>query len=225
MFRQIVITLFISCLALAVLPGCISGVGTSRWAMDDPTSAEKYDDPYPSNDAAKLKRMLKQSADARHAAGRGGLYTGLAANDDPFSLGAEPGYYKYHTSMIEGRAGLKGLVGTSAESAFPGGDFGVRLQPPSRLAPFVGAGIFAGANSQQVDATADRIGNDGDTRVDEFGETNKDYAALVSFYPETGFHCWINGSTRLTSSVQYHVTPQGPHDDFRLFGVTLSFLP
>ena len=75
-------------------------------------------------DGARPARMIKQSVDARSVKNQGGYYFGAAAADDPFALGAEVGAFHYFDSIIEGRAGLKGLLGTAQEDWFVGGSAG-----------------------------------------------------------------------------------------------------
>lgn len=192
--------------------------------MDDEVYAQKYDKPYTDDRDEKIARMMKQSIDARHVEDQGGWYFGGSASDEPFALGAEVGAFSYFGSMMEGRAGLKGLVGTAAENWFVGGDFGLRLQTPTRVAPFVGVGTFLGGNLRQEPATHDHIDNDDDQSVDERGETKSRYDFLASAYPELGMHFWLNGRTRLTAGAQYHLTTQGRDDDFWFFGFSVSVL-
>ena len=218
-------TILLSCVmpVITASSGC-AGIGTSKWAMDDPNYAEKYDKPYSGNDAEKATRMFKQSVDVRYVKNQGGYYFGAATADDPFALGAEVGAFHYFGSMVEGRAGLKGLLGTAEKDWFVGGDFGFRMQTPTRLAPFVGVGTFLGGNQKQVNAENDHLDNDDDTSVDERGETSSEYDFLASVYPEVGMHFWLNSSTRLTAGAQYHMTPQGRADDFWFFGFSVAVL-
>ncbi len=205
------------------LTGC-AGIGTSRWAMDDEVYADRYDKPYSTNDGKKIARMMKQAVDARHVADKGGYYLGASAADDPFALGSEIGAFQYFGSMVEGRAGLKGLLGTAEKDWFLGGDFGLRLQAPTRLAPFVGVGTFIGGNQRQELAINDHIDNDGDLSVDERGERKSVNDFMASIYPELGMHFWVNSQARLTAGAQYHLTTQGRSDDFWFFGLSLSVL-
>jgi len=192
--------------------------------MDDEVYADKYAKRYPSNDAEKVGRMIKQASDARYVADRGGYYVGGAGADEPTAGGLEVGRFQYLGPAIESRVGLKGLVGTGAEDWFAGIDLGVRTQSPSRLAPFAGVGTYVGANSRQVSARDDGIDNDDDGSIDERGETKSDPNFLASVYPELGAHFWLNSSTRLTASAQYHLTTEGRDSDFWFIGFSLSFL-
>jgi hypothetical protein len=210
-------------LCLPLLTGC-AGFGTSRWASDDKVYAEKYDKPYPGNDGNKVARMIKQASDARYVADRGGMYFGGGGADEPTAGGLEIGAFNYIGHSAEGRIGLKGLVGTGADDWFAGIDLGLRTQSPSRLAPFAGVGTFLGGNNHRVLAVDDHRDNDDDGSVDERGEMKDDPHFLASFYPELGVHFWMNSSTRLTASAQYHITTEGRDSDFWFIGFTLSFL-
>lgn len=210
-------------LCISVLTGC-AGLGTSRWAMDDAVYSEKYDKPYPSNDGEKVARLMKQASDARYVADRGGWYIGGAGADEPTAGGVEIGAFNYIGHSAEGRIGLKGLVGTGADDWFAGVDLGLRTQSPSRFAPFAGVGTFLGGNNRQVLAVDDHRDNDDDGSVDERGEMKDDPRFLASFYPELGAHFWLNSSTRLTASAQYHITTEGRDSDFWFIGFSLSFL-
>ena len=221
--RQQTLPLVSAAIAILMMSGC-AGMGTSRWAMDDPVYSEKYSHPYPGNDAEKVARMVKQSVDARYVSGRGGAYGGMAISPDPVTAGADIGAFYYFNSAVEGRVGLKGLLGTGAEDWFLGGDAGLRFQAPSRFAPFVGVGTFLGANRKEELAINDHIDNDGDGSVDERGEHDGVYSHFSSVYPEVGAHLWLTSNTRLTTSAQYHVTTEGRDADFWFFGVSLAFL-
>lgn len=212
----------VCCLSCSVF-GC-AGIGTSRWAMDDEVYSDKYSKSYSGNDLDKATRIIKQASDARHVADRSGISFGASWAEDPLSAGAEIGWFEYVNASVEQRAALKGLVGTGAEDWFAGLDLGLRTQLPSRLAPFAGVGTYLGANSRSELATGDGRDNDGDGSIDEFGERDNEYSFLGSVYPELGIHFWLNGSTRLTASAQYHLTTEGRDADFWFIGFTLARL-
>lgn len=203
--------------------GC-AGIGTSKWANDDPVYAEKYAKRYPSNDADKAARLVKQAIDARYVEGRSGGYIGFSGADEPTAAGLELGAFAYPDPALEVRGGLKGLLGTGADDWFAGIDLGARVQSPSRLAPFAGVGTFIGGNSRQVGARNDRIDNDNDGAIDERGETRADREFMASVYPELGVHYWLNSKLRMTGSAQYHVTTDGRDSDFWFVGVSFSWL-
>lgn len=211
---------FFSALLLASsLAGC-----SSKWAIDDPVYAEKYDTPYRGNDADKVARMIKQSLDARYVADRGGSYAGAGGSSSPPAAGIELGRFAYVDSSIEGRIGLKGLVGTGANGWFGGLDTGIRVQAPSRLAPFVGAGAYLGGTKEEVLAENDRIDNDNDGSIDELEEMDDNYRFLASIYPEAGVHWWMTENVRLTGSAQYHLNTDGRDTDFWFVGFHISVL-
>lgn len=192
--------------------------------MDDEVYAEKYEKAYPSNDAEKVARMIKQSVDARHVADRGGYYIGGSGADEPTVGGLEIGRFQYLGPAVESRIGLKGLVGTGADDWFAGLDMGLRTQSPSRFAPFAGIGTFLGGNTNKTLANTDGRDNDDDGSIDEFNELKNDPALMASVYPELGVHWWVTSDLRLTSSAQYHFTTDGRDSDFWFIGFSLSFL-
>lgn len=218
-----ILRLFLFCFAASTMVGC-AGIGTSRWASDDPVYAEKYAGGYSSNDAEKAMQLVKQSIDARHVKGRSGKYVGFSAADDPPSAGAEFGVFTYPDPSLELRGGLKGLMGTGAQDWFVGLDLGARVQSPSRLAPFAGVGTFIGGNAREFDARGDGQDNDGDGSIDELGETDTRSEFFASVYPELGVHFWVNSRLRMTGSAQYHITTEGRDSDFIFFGVSFSWL-
>ncbi len=201
----------------------IAGCGTSRWAMNDPDYAAKYGRPYEQGE--KLPRMAKQSIDARHVGGKGGGYVAAGAADDPVSVGGEIGGFYYPVSTIEGRVALAGLLGTGARDAFVGLNSGLRVHPPTRIAPFGGVGLYGGYSEYEFSVMHDGVDNDGDFQVDEWGETETDYGFLGAVYPEIGVHYWVDGRTRLTGSAAYYVTTEGRNHDFWYFGLGVATLP
>ena len=208
-------------LMLISLPGCSSWPLSSKWAMNDPDYAEKYSQPYGED---KTQRMIKQLVDARHLKDKGGWTLGAGAGGSPATAGGKIGGFYHPTYWSEFNYSLTGLAGTGAHDWFLGPEVGVRLQTPSRVAPFVGVGGFLGLNRFYEDADNDGIDNDDDGAVDEFGEETDEYKAIVAVYPEVGLHAWLTGSTRLTASGRYYVTEEGRDDDFWYFGLSLSWL-
>lgn len=207
----------------AVLCGCASDkLFTSKWAMDDAEYAEKYSVPY--QEGEKIPRMAKQMVDARHVEGKTGIYVGGAVQDDPIALGGELGLFAYPTPWLEGRAAAAGLLGAGTDQAFLGLNTGLRVQPPTRIAPFAGLGTFIGSSQYEVVADGDGLDNDDDYFVDERGETETEHGFLASVYPEVGVHAWLSGRWRVTGSAAYHVTTLGRDHDFWLFGLYLSLL-
>ena len=200
----------------------VCGCGTSRWALDDPDYAARYAGPY---EGDKLPRMAKQVVDARHVAGKAGAYVGGAVQQDPLTAGGEIGVFAYDAPWLSRRVGLALLASEAADDLFTGVNAGLRVQPPARLAPFAGLGVFAGFSRETVDADFDGLDNDGDGFIDEPGEVDRRTdGALASIYPEVGAHFWLTARTRLTASAAYHVTTLGRDHDFWLYGVGLAIL-
>ncbi len=208
-------------LLLLATVGCQEKLLSSKWAMDDPDYATKYSEPYGSN---KNERMLKQMVDARHVEGKGGWYgTGLGSAD-PRSAGLEVGLFNFPTASIETRVGLQGLVGTREDDWYLGATPGIRLQAPTRLAPFVGVASFIGGNWESLPANNDRIDNDDDGSIDEYDEEELDVYFRGAIGPEVGVHYWLNGSSRLTVSGQHLFSTEGRSSDMWMFGVSFSVL-
>ena len=100
----------------------------------------------------------------------------------------------------------------------------MRIQTPTRVAPFAGIGSFLGINRFYEKAENDRVDNDDDGVVDESGEKEENYKAFSAVYPEVGIHAWLTESTRLTASARYYVTEEGRADDFWFVGFSVSKL-
>lgn len=202
-------------------PGCVlmfaallsGGTGcqlTSRWAMDYPEYADKYDAPYPDDDVGKWQRMAKQMVDARHVAEESGWYTNLAGgvHDGDAAFLGEIGLLTFPTSWLEARAGLLGGVASPPGILFGGIGGGLRVQTPTRAAPFVGAGLFVGGNDS---------GDEDSLFADE-----EESQAFGAIYPEVGMHFWLNGCTRLSVSASHWFSSEGREHDLWVFGVSLS---
>jgi hypothetical protein len=196
-------------LLLGSVLGGLCGCGTSKWAMDHPAYAAKYDQPYPDDRADKSERIAKQLVDARHVAGNSGYYAGAAFADDPASGGVELGAFTYPTSWLSGRAGLSFLAGTGAKDFFTGMNVGLRTELPSRLSPFVGAGVYGGYS----ETTVEKDCGCRDSKID---------GGLAALYPEVGWHFWLTGKTRLTTSAAYYFNTEGRNADFWLLGFSIG---
>jgi len=203
------------------LYGCSNWPLSSRWAMDDPDYADKYSQPYGED---KAFRMLKQLVDARHVDGKTGWTLGAGAGGSPATAGASFGGFCFPTHWSEFNYSLTGLAGTGAADWFIGPEVGVRIQTPTRVAPFAGVGGFLGINRFYENAENDGIDNDDNGFVDEPGEDEDGYKAFAAVYPEVGIHAWLNGTTRLTLSSRYYVTEEGRADDFWYTGISLSWV-
>lgn len=210
--------------ASSELPLIPSGFLKSRWAMSDPQYAQKY-----AKGASKtnLPKKIKQAADARFVDNFAGWYfsTGLSSiGDTPAPLGSiEVGYTGYQTSYLTNRVGF--IAAINNEDFYVGGETGIRLQTPTRLAPFVGVGLFAGASSTRSPAEHDNVDNDDDGAIDEDGETEFDFdGALAAVYPEAGLHFWWSPRVRLSGFGRYLVTTEGRRADSTYFGMTIAIL-
>lgn len=216
--------LLLCCLLSCLCAGCSlpSGIFRSRWAMDDPEYADKYCD---GADKTDLLGKLKQASDARFMDQATGNYLGggyTIRGDDDEGLGAlDLGTEAYVMSAVTTRASLTLMA--NGEDLFTGADGGFRLQTPSRLAPFVGLGMFAGAARETVPARDDFIDNDDDGAIDELGEEDERFTgALAAVYPELGAHFWWNANTRLTAYGRYMVTTDGRESDDWLCGIGIA---
>lgn len=208
----------------ATLPLIPSGFLKSRWAMSDPLYAKKY-----AKGASKinLPKKIKQASDARFVDDFAGWYlsAGLTSiGDTPSPLGSiELGYTGYQTSYLTNRVGF--IAAVNDEDFYVGGETGIRIQTPTRLAPFVGLGLFAGASSTRSPAEHDNVDNDDDGAVDEDGETEFDFdGALAAVYPEVGVHFWWTPRLRLSGFGRYMITTEGRRADSNYFGATIAIL-
>lgn len=202
---------------LPILILLLSGCAGSRWAKDDPDYAAKY--PHHTDDVG---RTIKQAVDARHLTQKGGAYGGLSARDEPTATGAEFGLFRYPNPYLEGRVGVAGLFYESDNIPMSGGGLAAaRLQTPTRLAPFVGIGGYAGM-TPEMGANHDNIDNDGDFYIDEGDETEQDF--VFAMIPETGCHFWLTPGWRLTGSASYYMPSSGREDDFWMFGISVACL-
>ena len=201
--------------ALMFSSGC--SMLKSRYAMDDPVYAEKYTEGAEKGDWAG---KFKQAFDARHTEDLSGMYFsgGAQVRDEGSVLGgAELGVEGYLQNWVSAR-GAVAIFGADGEG-YGGLDLGVRLQPPSRVAPFIGVGMFNGGSKGVVDADDDGFDNDDDGRIDERGEQRDRLDGwLTAVYPEVGLHAWLNGRLRMSMFGRYFVTNHGRDDDHWLVG-------
>ena len=208
-----------------LMSGCAlpSGVLRSRWAMEDLEYAHKYSDGAEQGD---VLGKLKQASDARFLDGAHGLFvsTGYAkrkeVEDGLFAI--DVGAENYFTSYMTGRVSLMAMV--NDDDWFTGLDGGLRLQSPSRLAPFAGVGFFGGGAQETVIADDDGKDNDDDGVIDERKEkANRFSGGLAAFYPEVGAHYWWTPQLRLSGYGRYLMTSEGrDHDDWLVgFGLAV----
>lgn len=192
-----------------------AGCTGSRWAKEDNDYARKY--PRHTNNVGKT---IKQAVDARHVTDKSGGYVSFAGRDEPVSGGLEVGMFHYSSPWFEQQVGLQALLHEGGHQLTGGLNGKLRLQVPSRLAPFVGIGGFIGWSGMES-AENDLIDNDGDGSIDELGEY--DHELTLAIFPEAGVHFWLNHRTRLTASANYYMTSSERDDGFVLYSVGLSF--
>ena len=208
-------------LLLVAMPGCMS----SRWAMDDPDYSGKYSRPYGPDVGKKAVRMAKQSVDARHVAQKGGIYTAGIYQRDPSSVGGEIGVFSYPVPFAEGHVGIMGIGGTAQKNLFLGLNGGVRVQTPTRIAPFAGVGAFGGFSAAETMTFL--MADENDPMHDHYGygyEDETNASAIAGIYPELGVHCWLTSRLRISGSASCYVTTTGREHDSWAFGLTLSRL-
>lgn len=164
--------------------------------MDDKVYAKKYRKGVSKVD---LLGKLKQASDARHTQYLTGYTLGggtavRQAEPDTTLAVVDAGVEFYATNYLSSRVALTGFTGE--KDLFVGGDIGVRLQPPTRLAPFVGVGSTLGMGAFDVANAAVQ----GAATVDDgMDEVQRDSSVITILYPETGVHFWLNGRTRLSA--------------------------
>jgi hypothetical protein len=201
---------------LVIVGLSVAGCSGSRWARDDVDYARKY-----AHHTDEPLRVAKQAVDARHVIGKHGLYGGFAGRSDPMGAGAEVGVFVYPRSWSEIRVGGALLAHDGEEPLSGGALAGVRLQTPSRLAPFVGMGGYLGWSGFQ-DVSMDGVDNDDDLFIDESGERELDF--VFAAVPEAGLHYWINSRLRLTGSADYRFATDGRDADSLYYGISLALL-
>lgn len=190
--------------------------------MEDFEYAEKYAE---GAERGNLLGKLKQASDARFQDDAQGFFvsTGFAKRKEVEDglLAIDVGAEKYLTSYLTGRASLTGMV--NDEDWYTGVDTGLRLQSPSRLAPFVGVGLFGGGAKETVLADDDGIDNDDDGSIDERREKDTRFSGgLAAIYPEVGAHFWWTPQLRFSGYGRYMLTSEGREHDDWLIGFGLA---
>ena len=190
--------------------------------MDHADYRQKYERPYSDKPLKKWTRMAKQMVDARHVEGDSGIYIGGAGSNfhQNAAGGVEVGVTNYSRPWLSSKLALAGQFNSGAQNAFAGVNSAVHLSTPTRVAPFVGAGVFGGVDVATVINTLDKDGAD-DAESQDRESTRTQFLGAV--YPEAGVHVWLNGRTRLSASASYWVTTAGRHDDFWYYGLGLTF--
>ena len=187
----------------------MTGCAGSRWARSD----AEYELKYPEHSSDVLQ-TLKQSIDARFIGGRDGYYVSVGGGDEPTIASGEIGKLLMVKPWLESRFGLVGLAGSPNESLYGGGNLGIRAQLPSRLAPFVGFGGYAGMEPWRLlDVNQEDFLQEPDRQKSEF---------TLTAYPEVGLHFWVTPEIRMTGSASYYL---GWGDDAWLFSFAFSRVP
>ena len=159
--------------------------------------------------------MAKQSVDARFIGGRDGYYTSVASGTKPVTGSAEIGILVMPTPFFETRAGATGIVGSPGESLYGGGNLGVRLHSPSRFAPFIGVGGYAGMEPWE-------LLHDGDDLLTSTTHEHDGSEFVLAVYPELGAHFWLTPQWRLTTSTSYYI---GWGEEPWFFSIGLAKIP
>jgi hypothetical protein len=180
--------------------------------MDHADYQKKYETPYDDHHVAKWGRMAKQMLDARHVRDDSGCYVGGAGSNfrDNAAGGVEAGVTNYATSWLSSKVALAGQINSGAGNGFVGVNSAVHVSTPTRVAPFVGAGLFGGVDVATVLDTLN-------------GEESTSTQFLGAAYPEAGVHVWLNGRTRLSASASYWVTTSAHDHDFWYYGLGVTF--
>ncbi|QDU86805.1 hypothetical protein Pla175_01570 [Pirellulimonas nuda] len=206
---------------LAAVALAATGCHGSRWARTDPDYARKYPD-----HSDRPVQMAKQAVDARYVAGKEGVYTNVLGPIDTGAVGVSFGKFEYGPMpWYEGHYGLAGLIDTTSESISIGIEGGLRLQSPTRLAPFVGVGGYAGFTPTTLFSS-----NDDDRYsspfMDEPDEPTENADLVFAALPEAGVHFWLTPHVRLTGSATYiaSVSTGGGSGDAFGWNCGLSFL-
>ena len=206
------------CLIVWICSGCVSSGGRlgSKWAMDHPDYANKYDRPYGPNRVKNWGRMAKQSVDARFQSGESGLYVSAgAATRHPAAAAGEIGLFLMPSSWATGRLGLVGLLAEGQSNYLTGGTAGIQFQFPTRLTPYAGLSGFAGVvHDDTTDNSSGFSNNPGPTTTNSGG--------MAAIIPEAGIHYWVNSRFRLSVGANYYITTEGRNEDFVLLGFSLA---
>lgn len=203
---------------LVVLLLCAGGCAGSRWARKDPDYAEKYsrhsDDPL---------QMAKQAMDARHLEKKSGMFYAANVQPHPSAVGAEVGSFTYLKPWLEEQLAIAGLFSDDLDDVFVGGKVAARIQSPSRVAPFVGVGGFAGLfHKGTAHDFAWLMLHDPDHR--DWNPGDDGLHPMFAVYPEAGIHWWLDSEVRLTASLSYYITTEGRDHDYLFLTFAVSQL-
>lgn len=193
--------------------------------MDDPDYADKYPE-----HSGNVLQMAKQAVDARHLSAKRGDYIAGMLDARGSAGGLQTGGFFYACPWLEQQVALEMLYCDDLHDLFVGGKYGVRAQLPTRLAPFVGVGGFAGLFHKGTPHDAEWIVLEDDDHRGHFPNEKRidpgddGLHPLFAVYPEVGVHFWLTGKHRLTASAAYYLTTEGRSHDYLLIGASFSRL-
>jgi hypothetical protein len=195
----------------------LSGSGCAHWkehakeALDDIGGLDP-------EEQRELAAATKQVMLAPQRHGGIGLYAAGGADPEFRSGGGELGM-AVNSYWWDCRAGLAFYGSGAADDWFLGPTAAVHLQLPTRLAPFVGVGVFGGYSRTEGVGPNNGFDDNGNDIIDEYGElTEHSYNEFLSIFPEVGLHFWLTDYIRLTASASYHITTEGRDHDFWMVG-------
>ena len=144
----------------------------------------------------------------------------------PKVVGAGIGFDWHLNNWASANAGLKFMQHEHNTDMLGGLSLGVRASVPGRVSPYVGVGVFGGySKTRELAPRYDRIDNDNDGFVDEFGETRSVFSSsIATFYPEAGVHVGIGDSFRLSVNASYHYTIWGRDSDYEQYSISFGYL-
>ncbi|MEL7335843.1 MAG: hypothetical protein AAFN70_06505, partial [Planctomycetota bacterium] len=156
----------------------------SRYAMDNVSYAEKYREGAEKSD---LIGKVKQASDARWVEDEIGTYFngGFAQAPDAnaWLAVAGVGSEQYPKSFLSTRfGGDLMLSGGDTTGLYLGVDAGVRLQTPTRLAPFIGVGATGGVSAGDI-LYAILTDDDESIRLHDRDDPKVEIDGLAAVYP------------------------------------------
>ena len=192
---------------------------SSKWAMDVAEYAEKYGVPYSNDPRIRRTQIRREMFDASFQEDASGVYGGGAGALTNGSVGdLAAGIFKMPTSWSTVRLGALGMVANGQPMG--GGEVGVRLHLPTRLAPYVGLGGVLELSGVRRQITRHRYYYDNGNRLDNprWGYFPVGMAAVV---PEAGISYWLTSDARLNLGAGYYIT-SGRQPDFLMVNMSLG---
>ncbi len=197
-------------------------VFSTKWAMDNDDYARLHSDPYSDDPVIRRSQRRREMSDARFQEDTYGVYVGGGGALNNWSVGeADVGMFMMPSSCSTVRFGAIGMVAGGKPMA--GGELGVRLHTPTRLAPYVGlAGVLEMSGVERH--TSSRRSNYYDNNGHRLGNSRWGYfpTGMAAIVPEAGVSYWLTSSTRLNLGVSYFVT-SGRQPDFLQASLSMDF--